>query len=89
MAGGGIAGAITSLKNNRNLLKKRNRKNKGDVYGREGVTKLNLKQSTEQDMRIIRKKIAEHKRQERRIWVVTIILTLLILYGVYVWLFIG
>lgn len=84
MAGGGISGAITSLKNNRNLLKKRKLRQKEDVYGIEGVTKLNLKESTDQDMKMIRKKIKEYKREERRILLLSILATLSILYAVYV-----
>ncbi len=87
MAGGGISGAITSLKNNRNLLKKRKLRQKEDVYGIEGVTKLNLKESTDQDMKIIRKKIKEYKREERRVQVLSILVTISILYAAYVLLF--
>ncbi len=83
MAGGGISGAITSLKNNRNLLKKRKLRQKEDVYGIEGVTKLDLKESTDQDMKIIRKKIKEYKREERRVLVLSVLVTLGILYAGY------
>ncbi|NHF60475.1 hypothetical protein FK220_014060 [Flavobacteriaceae bacterium TP-CH-4] len=62
MAGGGIAGAITSLKNNRDLQKRGKLKEKGEVYGQAGIRKLHLKESTEQDMLNIQKKIAEYKR---------------------------
>jgi hypothetical protein len=85
MAGGGIAGAITSLKNNRNLLKKRKLRDKGDVYGQEGVTKLNLKESTDQDMRRIRQKIKDYKREVRTTWFITICVTAFILYSLWWW----
>lgn len=83
---GAIAAAITTLRNNRALLKKRKLKSKGDVYGLEGVTKLDLKESTEQDMKIIRNKIKEYKRHERAIWLVSICVTAIIIYGLFVWM---
>jgi|GEM_PF-5410593 len=86
MAGGGIAGAIVALKNNRALLKKRKLKSKEDVFGKGGETKLNLKESTEQDMKRIRKKIKAYKRQERMVWIVTICVTAMLLYGLYGWI---
>lgn len=86
MAGGGIAGAIVALKNNRAMLRKRKLKGKNDVYGQEGMTKLNLKKSTDQDMKIIRKKIKEYKRQERMVWAVTICVTAMVIYGLVVWI---
>ncbi len=86
MAGGGIAAAITTLKNNRALLKKRKLKGTKDVYGQEGVTKLNLKVSTDQDMKRIRMKIKEYKRQERQAWIITICVTAVAVYGLYVWI---
>ncbi len=85
MAGGGIAGAITSLKNNRNLLKKRKLRDKGDVYGQESITKLNLKKSTDQDMKRIRKKIKDYKREARTVWFVAICATAFILYSLWWW----
>lgn len=84
--GGGIAGAIQSLKQNKALLNKRKKKDFIDVYGQGGVTKLNLKESTEQDMKIIRKKIEGYKREERMIWLVSICVTATIIYGLYVWM---
>ena len=86
MAGGGIAAAITALKNNRAMLRKRNLKGKEDVYGQSGVTKLNLKESTEQDMKRIRKKIKQYKREEQIAWVITFCVTGLIVYFLYVWM---
>lgn len=85
MAGGGIAGAIVALKNNRAMLRKRKLKGKEDVYGQGGETKLNLKKSTDQDMKIIRKKIKEYKRQERMVWAVAICVTAMVIYGVIWW----
>lgn len=84
--GGGIAGAIQSLKQNKALLNKRKKKDFKDVYGQGGFTKLNLKESTEQDMKIIRKKIKEYKREERNIWAVSICATAIIIYGFYFWI---
>lgn len=85
MAGGGIAGAITSLKNNRNLLKKRKLRDKGAVFGQEGVTKLNLKASTDQDMKRIRQKIKDYKREARTVWFLAISVTAFILYCLWWW----
>lgn len=85
MAGGGIAGAIVALKNNRAMLRKRKLKEKGDVYGQGGETKLNLKESTDQDMKRIRKKIKHHKRQERKLWIISIGLAAFLLYSIF-WL---
>ncbi|WP_299533937.1 hypothetical protein [Ulvibacterium sp.] len=85
MAGGGIAGANTSLKNNRKLLKRRKLREKGDVYGQEGVTKLNLKESTDQDMKRIQKRIKEYKREARTIWFIAICVTAFIVYSIWWW----
>lgn len=84
MAGGGIAGAILSLRQNRALLHKRKLKGKEDVFGKTNATKLRLKQSTPQDMKIIRKKIAEYKRQQRKSTIIAILVALAILYFIYV-----
>lgn len=86
MAGGGIGAAIQSLKQNRALLKKRKLKDKSDVYGKPNKTKLDLKQSTDQDMKIIRKKIEGYKSEERMTWIISIIILLGIIYGLYWWL---
>lgn len=87
MAGGGIAGAIVALKNNRAMLRKRKLKEKADVYGQGGETKLNLKESTEQDMKRIREKIKHDKRQERKLWAISIGLAAFLLYSIFWWLF--
>lgn len=86
MGAGGIAGAIVSLKNNRAQLRKRKRKDKGEVYGKGEATPLNLKQSTDQDMKRIRKKIEDYKRQERRLWIFSIMATAFLIYGLFWWL---
>lgn len=86
MAGGGIAGSIVALKNNRALLRKRKLKDKGDVYGQPGETLLNLKESTDQDMKRIRKKIKAYQREERKRWYLAIALTALLIYGTFWWL---
>ncbi|MEO9893682.1 hypothetical protein [Aurantibacter sp.] len=86
MAGGGIAAAIVALKNNRSLLSKRKLKSKGDVYGIESKTKLNLKVSTEQDMKRIRKKIKTYKRQERLNWTIAICITFFFFYAIIWWM---
>lgn len=87
MAGGGIAGALVALKNNRAMLRKRKLKEKADVYGQGGETKLNLKESTEQDMKRIREKIKHDKRQERKLWAISIGLAAFLLYSIFWWLF--
>jgi len=84
MAGGGIGAAILSLKNNRSLLKKRKLKDKSDVYGNSNETIIDLKQSTNQDMKIIRKKIKAYKSEERRKWFLSIFITLIVFYLLYV-----
>ncbi|SNY99803.1 hypothetical protein [Flagellimonas pacifica] len=56
---------IKSLKANRDLLKKRKRKSKEDVYGVETRTELNLKKSTLKDIMNIRREIAEQKRKNK------------------------
>ncbi|KAB7530620.1 hypothetical protein F8C76_03730 [Flagellimonas olearia] len=66
MGGGGyMLDAVKSFKANRDLLKKRKLKSKGDVYGSEVKTQLNLKKSTPLDMLRIRRKIAQRKRKEK------------------------
>lgn len=75
MAGGGIGAAILSLKQNRVLVKKRKLKDKTDVYGKPDITILDLKESTLQDMKIIRKKIKLYKREERQNWWLAFFLT--------------
>jgi len=68
------------------MLRKRKRKGKEDVYGQSGVTKLNLKESTEQDMKRIRKKIKQYKREEQMAWLITVCVTGVIVYFLYVWM---
>lgn len=87
MAGGGIAGAILTLKQNRGLLHKRKLKSKGDVYGKEGLTKLNLKKSTPQDMRLIKEKIKGYKRRERQMTAIPFLITAVFSIGVIYGLF--
>ncbi len=79
--------AIKSLKANRALLKKRKRKTKADVYGKEGVTKtIHKLKATPEEMEAIRKKIKAYKRHERRIWTITLGIAVLIICGLYFWL---
>lgn len=67
MGGGGyMLDAVKSFKANRDLLKKRKLKSKGDVYGSEVKTQLNLKKSTPLDMLRIRRKIAQGKQKEKK-----------------------
>ncbi|THV57947.1 hypothetical protein EZV76_13740 [Flagellimonas alvinocaridis] len=78
MGGGGfMLDAVKSFKANRELVKKRKLKNKGDVYGREVATQLNLKKSTPLDMLRIRKKIAQRKRKDRKATFYTILTMIL------------
>ncbi|MEO1011050.1 MAG: hypothetical protein AAFX53_07055 [Bacteroidota bacterium] len=82
---GVIGGANTSLKNNRKLVKKRKLRDKGDVYGKEGITKLGLKESTDQDMKRIRQKIKDYKRERRTILIIALGITAFILYSIWWW----
>ena len=89
MAGGAghMLHAIKSLKANRALRKKRKRKTKDEVYGKEGITKTTHKlKATPEEMEAIREKIKGYKRQERQAWIITICVTAVAAYGLYVWI---
>ncbi|NKI32160.1 hypothetical protein [Croceivirga thetidis] len=62
---GSMMHAIKSLKQNRNLLKRRKQKTKDDVYGVAVKTKLNLKQSTPADVLKVKRQMQEYNRQLR------------------------
>lgn len=68
MGGGGFAQHAKNVtENNRALLrsKRRSKKTKKDVYGREVKTKLDLKKSSPADVLKVRKQMAAYNRQLR------------------------
>ena len=79
---------VKSFKANRDLLKKRKRKTKADVYGSSSnIRKIHLKKSTPEAIKAIREKIALQKRKEKRINILAFILTVVILSGVFLLIF--
>lgn len=74
---GSIASAISSLKQNRALLKKRKLRNRQDFITKER-THLNLKESTPIDMRRIRVKIALRKKKSKMISLLALLLTIVL-----------
>ncbi|UII79731.1 hypothetical protein [Flagellimonas sp. CMM7] len=76
---GSMASAISSLKQNRALLKKRKLRNREDFITKER-TQLNLKKSTPFDMRRIREKIAIRKKKHKMISLLALLLTI-VLFG--------
>lgn len=83
---GSMATAINTLRQNRALLKKRKLRTKADVYGKKGLTKLDLKQSTAHDMKIIRQKIRGYQRENRAILFVSLVAVLFLFFAM-IWLF--
>jgi len=84
---GSMLQAIKSLQFNRNQLKKRKTRSKNDVYGKSGVTELNIKQSTEADMIWVRKKIALQKKKNRQHGIVAFVLTIILCILIFMFLY--
>ncbi|MCL6266075.1 hypothetical protein [Flagellimonas myxillae] len=67
---GSMMHAIKSLQQNRSLLKRRKTRTKEDVFGKESVTKLNLKKSTTADVERVRHLMMAQKRKSKMIgWI--------------------
>ncbi|MBT8185412.1 MAG: hypothetical protein KJN76_11280 [Eudoraea sp.] len=87
MAGGGFAShAMNVIKANRALLKKRKRLSKTDYITRTTTTKIKIKETTPGQMRAVQLKLAAGKRLEIKIWVISVLLTAIVLTGLYYWL---
>ncbi|WP_136465290.1 hypothetical protein [Flagellimonas onchidii] len=86
MGGGGhILHMVRSFKANRDLLKKRRRKSKEDVYGMEARTELSFKKSTPEDIMVVRKKIAHQKRKNSLAGLMAILIMIIFAFITY-WL---
>ena len=87
MAGGGFANhAMNVIKANRALLNKRKRLSRADYIGVATGAPVESKDITPGQMRAVRLKIAANKRREIKIWIISICLSLILLWGIYYWM---
>lgn len=83
---GSMASAINTLRQNRAMLKRRKLRSKDEVYGAKGVTKLNLKQSTPEDIMRVRKKMKALRKENRAEWFISVVVFIILL-SAFFWLF--
>lgn len=80
---GSMMHAVNSLKENRKLLKKRKFKSVDDVFGKENSTLLRFKKSSPQDILRVQKDMQLQKQRNLKIQVVSFLITVLIILGIY------
>jgi hypothetical protein len=86
MAGSGFAQhAINVIKANRALLRKRKLRKREDFIT-EGKTKIEIKKATPGQLRAVRQQLKANQRNEIRIWLLSILLSIAIIYGFYLWM---
>lgn len=80
---GSMMHAVNSVKENRKLLKKRKFKSVDDVFGKKDSTFLSFKKSSPKDILRVQKDMQLQKQRNLKIQVVSFLMTVLIILGIY------
>ncbi len=84
MGGGGFAQhAAKVVAANRALLKKRTGLKRKDYIGQRGITRIKLRKATPAELRAVRERLKADKRKERKVWLISAVLTVLTLFTIY------
>ncbi|NAS13510.1 hypothetical protein [Poritiphilus flavus] len=84
MGGGGFAQhAAKVVAANRALLKKRTSLKRKDYIGERGITRIKIRKATPAQLKAVRERLKADKRREFRVWVFSAVLTVLVLFAIY------